>query len=63
MNNILSEKEYQKYILGKHQGIGYEVAPATDYDRLYAVNRIALCTSTDLAIALKGNTKIVVTTI
>lgn len=42
MNSILSEKEYQKFILEKLSDIGYEIAPATDFDRLYAVNRVAL---------------------
>ena len=39
MNQVLSEKEYQKYILGKLKENGYEVWPATHYDRLFAVNR------------------------
>ena len=39
MNNILSEKEYQKYILDKLKDNGYEVWPATHYDRLFAVDR------------------------
>lgn len=39
MNQILSEKEYQKYILEKLRANGYEIWPATHYDRLYAVNR------------------------
>ena len=39
MNQVLSEKEYQKYILEKLKGNGYEVWPATHYDRLFAVNR------------------------
>lgn len=39
MNNILSEKEYQKYILKKLAAIGYEVQPADHYDRLFAVSR------------------------
>ena len=40
MNNILSEKDYQKYILEKLSGIGYEVLPAKDhYDRLFAISR------------------------
>ena len=42
MNNVLSEKEYQKYILDKLQGIGYEICPHTQYDRLYAVDRTEL---------------------
>lgn len=39
MNNILSEKEYQKYILKKLAASGYEVHPADHYDRLFAVSR------------------------
>lgn len=39
MNNILSEKEYQKYILKKLAASGYEVQPADHYDRLFAVSR------------------------
>lgn len=42
MNNILSEKEYQKFILEQLKGVGYEIASAIDFDRLYAVNRPAL---------------------
>ena len=37
MNNVLSEKEYQSYILDKLNGIGYEIVPSTHYDRLFAV--------------------------
>ena len=39
MNNILSEKEYQKYILKKLTENGYEIQPAEHYDRLYAISR------------------------
>ena len=39
MNQVLSEKEFQKYILEKLKSIGYEVWPATQYDRLFAVDR------------------------
>lgn len=39
MNNILSEKEYQKYILKNLAASGYEVQPADHYDRLFAVSR------------------------
>ena len=43
MNNVLSEKEYQKYILEKLKAIGYEVWPAAGhFDRLYAVDRAEL---------------------
>lgn len=38
MNNILSEKEYQKYILKNLAASGYEVQPADHYDRLFAVS-------------------------
>lgn len=40
MNNILSEKDFQKYFLEQLKGNGYEVWPAKDhYDRLFAVDR------------------------
>lgn len=39
MNSILSEKEYQKYILEKLSKDGYEVQPAEHYDRLFAISR------------------------
>ena len=39
MKDILSEKEYQKYILDKLKASGYEVWPHTCYDRLFAVDR------------------------
>ena len=43
MNEILSEKEYQRYIINKLvQNDGYIEAPATDFDRLFAINRKAL---------------------
>lgn len=42
MNNILSEKEYQKYILKKLRENGYEIGSSIDYDRLFAVDRTAL---------------------
>lgn len=38
-NEVLSEKEYQKFILEKLKEIGYEVWPAAHYDRLFAVSR------------------------
>lgn len=38
-NEVLSEKEYQKFILEKLKEIGYEVWPASHYDRLFAVSR------------------------
>ena len=40
MNNILSEKEYQHEIMGYlRDANGYRVRKATDYDRLFAVDR------------------------
>ena len=44
MNNILTEKEYQDYIISKlcSENIGYEERPAKEYDRLFAVNPPAL---------------------
>ena len=42
MNNILSEKEYQKYILERLAENGYKITPSTQYDRLYAVDRVEL---------------------
>ena len=39
MNVVLSEKDYQKFVLEKLAGIGYKVHPAkAHYDRLYAVS-------------------------
>lgn len=38
-NEVLSEKEYQKFILEKLKEIGYEIWPAVHYDRLFAVSR------------------------
>ena len=38
-NCVMSEKEYQKFILEKLKEIGYEVWPAAHYDRLFAVSR------------------------
>ena len=66
MNNILSEKEFQKHILDKLKGIGYEIWPATCYDRLFAVDRQELFrflndTQPDAMVALnkiyKGDTE------
>lgn len=43
MNNILSEKEYQKFILDKlKENNGFEIGKAEEYDRLYAIDRPAL---------------------
>ncbi|MBQ0041134.1 MAG: type I restriction endonuclease subunit R [Clostridiales bacterium] len=39
MNNILSEKEYQKYILDKLDNNGYVIRQSIDFDRLFAVDR------------------------
>lgn len=39
MNSILTEKEYQTYILEKLKGNGYEICPASHYDRMFAVCR------------------------
>lgn len=38
-NIILSEKEFQRFILDRLSENGYEVQPASGYDRLFAVNR------------------------
>lgn len=44
MNNILSEKEYQRYIIDQlvKPECGYVEAPAAEFDRLFAINRKAL---------------------
>ena len=42
MNDILSEKEYQKYILDRLSENGYEIKSASCYDRLFAIDREAL---------------------
>lgn len=42
MNEILSEKEYQAFILDKLKENNYEIHSATDFDRLFAVDRKAL---------------------
>ncbi len=44
MNNILSEKEYQRYIIDQlvKPECGYVEAPAAEFDRLFAMNRKAL---------------------
>ena len=39
MNNILSEKEYQAYILEKLKEIGYEIWPSSHYDKNFAIDR------------------------
>lgn len=42
MNEILSEKEYQAFILDRLQDSEYEKHSATEYDRLFAVERKSL---------------------
>ena len=42
LNDILSEKEYQKYILERLSENRYEIKPASGYDRLFAIDREAL---------------------
>lgn len=44
MNSILSEKEYQRYIIDQlvKPECGYAEAPAAEFDRLFAMNRKAL---------------------
>lgn len=39
MNNILSEKEYQHYILDRLQDAGYIIRPAEKFDRQLALDR------------------------
>lgn len=41
MNNILSEKEYQRYIIEQliTPECGYVEAPGAEFDRLFAINR------------------------
>lgn len=39
MNSILSEKEYQSFIIDRLKENGYEVSLAKDFDRQFAVNR------------------------
>lgn len=41
-NDVLSEKEYQKYILERLSENGYEIKPSASYDRLFAIDREAL---------------------
>ena len=38
-NCVLSEKEYQRFILDRLKENGYEIWPAARYDRLFAVSR------------------------
>ena len=42
MNAILSEKEYQRYVIDRLVESGYKERPATEYDRLHALNSNAL---------------------
>ena len=42
INNVLSEKEYQKFILERLSEQGYLVKPSTNYDRLFAIDRETL---------------------
>ena len=42
MNNVLSEKEYQKFFLERLKEYGYEIWPQTNYDRMYAIDRQSL---------------------
>ena len=39
MNKILSEKEYQKFILGKLKDSEYRIRTSLDYNRLFAVDK------------------------
>ena len=39
MNDILSEKAYQKFILDRLKNSGYVIRPAAKYDRRYAMDR------------------------
>ena len=42
INNVLSEKDYQKFIFERLSEQGYTIKPATNYDRLFAVDRKTL---------------------
>lgn len=42
INNVLSEKDYQKFILERLSEQGYLVKPSTNYDRLFAIDRETL---------------------
>ena len=44
MNAILSEKEYQRYVIDRLVESGYEERPASEFDRLHALNPNALMT-------------------
>lgn len=42
INNVLSEKDYQKFILERLSEQGYKVKPSTNFDRLFAIDRETL---------------------
>ena len=42
MNQLLEERDYQRYVIDKLVKSGYEEAPADEFDRLHAVNPNAL---------------------
>lgn len=42
INNVLSEKDYQKFIFERLSEQGYTIKPATNYDRLFAIDRKTL---------------------
>ncbi len=42
INNVLTEKEYQKFILERLSEQGYVITPSTNFDRLFAVDRETL---------------------
>lgn len=42
MNTILSEKEYQKYILERLKNNGYKITPSHQFDKYHAVDRTEL---------------------
>lgn len=44
MNAILSEKEYKRYVIDRLVESGYEERPASEFDRLHALNPNALMT-------------------
>lgn len=64
MNNILTEKEYQHFIMDRlSQDNGYVVRKATSYDRLFAMDRELLFqflndTQPDEMAALRKSTKL-----
>lgn len=42
INEVLTEKDYQKFILERLSEQGYKITPSTNYDRLFAVDRDTL---------------------